>query len=99
LADCNLWFNHTKNFQINPFEKFDRSLGSLGWIPKILPDLLSKWGCESDKAVRSCINEIFMVTMKNIYHKYKDRWSRLDSILNIKEKSKEVKRVFKRKDI
>jgi hypothetical protein len=97
LADCNLWFHHDSHFDLNPFASFDRTKGSIGWIPKDIKKIIKKWGCVSKSARESCVNELFITVLKNRYNKYIDRWSRLDIILNINVNLKATKHAIKNK--
>ena len=95
VVSTNLWFHHSRNFPTpDMFKNFDKNLGSIGFIPTCLPDVLKNWGVPH-KLVMICIQEIFSKILANRYDCWRKRWECFNKHQRTAQVKKQIKSQIK----
>ncbi len=93
ILESNLWFHHSVNFSApNMFSSVDKNLGSMGFLPSTLPNVLKNWGIP-EKSINSCLQEIQLEVLTNRYNCWRKRWK----CFNKHERTQAVKRKIRLK--
>ena len=90
FLNTNLWFHHPDSFSTpDEFSEFDKDLGSQGFLPANLSQVLKQWGIQAN-LIKQCIIDLdFAVSLKTIAFTFERFNKKLDIKLRLKAKYKD----------